>query len=222
MNTDRLIEHLADRLSPVQPLRTPGFRALVWLGGASAFLGILALSMTSAADVAINGTGIAFVGPQLVAVLTGILAAWAAFRSVIPGYSRMAFIWPLVAGVGWIGTLAIGVPQAQTGAILAPHREWMCVAVIVLSGGPLMAAMWLMLRRGAPLHPSVTAALAALAVGALANVAACVSHPHADNAITLLWHGATIAVLVGVAAVTGRLALTWDVRALRAPVTGAQ
>jgi hypothetical protein len=221
MNTDRLIEDLADRLSPVQPLRTPGFRAFVWLGGASAFLGVLALSMTSPAEVAINGTGFGFVGPQLAAVLTGILAAWAAFTSVIPGYSRTAFVWPVVAGVAWIGGLAIGVPQGQTGTLLAAPHEWMCVAVIVLSGAPLMAAMWLMLRRGAPLHPGVTAALAALAVGALANVAACVSDPHTNNAITLVWHGATIAVLVCVAAITGRLALTWDVRALPAPKTGA-
>jgi hypothetical protein len=222
MNTDRLIEHLADRLLPVQPLPRPGFRAFLWLCGASAFLGVMALPMTSPADVAINGTGIAFVGPQLAAVLTGILAAWAAFTSVIPGSTRTAFIWPVVASVVWIGALAIGPPQAQTGAILAAPHEWMCVAVIVLSGAPLMAAMWLMLRRGAPLHPGVTAALAALAVGALANVAACVSDPHTDHAVTLVWHGATIAVLVGVAAVTGRLALTWDVRALPAPETGAR
>ena len=222
MNTDRLIDHLADGLSPVQPLRTPGFRAFVWLGGASAFLGVLALSMTSPADVAINGTGFGFVGPQLAAVLTSVLAAWAAFTSVIPGYSRTAFVWPVVAGVVWIGGLAIGVPPGQAGALLAAPHEWMCVAVIVLSGAPLMAATWLMLRRGAPLHPGVTAAFAALAVGALANVAACVSHPHTNNAITLVWHGATIAVLVGVAAITGRLALKWDVRALQAPKTGAR
>jgi hypothetical protein len=222
MNTDRLIEHLADRLLPVQPLRTPGFRAFAWLCGASAFLGVLALSITSRADVAINGTAIAFLGPQLAAILTGILAAWAAFTSVIPGYTRAAFIWPVIAGIVWIGTLAVGVPQAQTGAILTAPHEWMCVAVIVLSGAPLMAAMWLMLRRGAPLNPGLTAALAALAVGALANVAACVSDPHTDHAVTLVWHGATIAVLVGVAAVTGRLALTWKIRALAAPETGAR
>jgi len=210
MNTDRLIDSLADGLSPVQPLRAPGFRAFVWLGGASAFLGVLALSMTSSADVAVNGTGFGFVGPQLAAVLTGILAAWAAFTSVIPGYSRSAFVWPVIAGVAWIGGLAIGVPQGQAGILTAAPHEWMCVAVIVLGGAPLMAAMWLMLRRGAPLHPGITAALAAIAVGALANVAACVSHPHSNNAITLVWHGATIAVLVGVAAATGPLALKWD------------
>jgi hypothetical protein len=213
MNTDRLIDNLADRLPPVQPLRTPGFRAFVWLGGASAFLGVLALSMTSPADVAINGTGFGFVGPQLAAVLTGILAAWAAFTSVIPGYSRSAFVWPVMAGVAWIGVLAIGVPQGQAGTLSAAPHEWMCVAIIALSGAPLMVVMWLMLRRGAPLHPGVTAALAALAVGALANVAACVSHPHTNNAITLLWHGATIAVLVGLAAASGRITLRWPTAA---------
>lgn len=222
MNTDRLIAHLADRLPPVQPLQRPGVRAFVWLCGASAFLGVLALSMMSTADVATNGVGIAFVGPQLLAILTGVLAAWAAFTSVIPGYSRTVFMWPVIAGVAWIGALAIGVPQGETVATLAAPREWMCVAVIVLSGGPMMAALWLMLRQGAPLNPSITAALAALAVGALANVAACVSHPHTNNGITLVWHGATIAVLVGLAAVTGHLALKWDVRGLPAPGTGAQ
>ena len=68
----------------------------------------------------------------------------------------------------------------------------------------------------------VTAALAALAVSALANVATCVAHPHTNNGVTLTWHGATIAVLVTLAAVTGHLALKWDVRGLPAPATGAQ
>lgn len=222
MNTDRLIAHLAERLPPVQPLRKPGWRAFVWLCGASAFLGALALTMTSTADIATNGVGIAFVGPQLIAIVTGVLAAWAAFTSVIPGYSRTATIWPVVAGLAWIGGLAIGTPEGQSGAMLAAPREWKCVALIVLSGGPMMAALWLMLRQGAPLNPSVTAALAALAVGALANVAACVSHPHTNNAVTLVWHGATMAALVGVAAVTGGLALTWDVRGLRATGTRTQ
>jgi hypothetical protein len=169
--------------------------------------------MTSPADVAINGTGFGFVGPQLAAVLTGILAAWAAFTSVIPGYSRSAFVWPVIAGVAWIGMLTIGVPQGQVGTLTAAPREWMCVAVIALSGAPLMAVMWLMLRQGAPQHPGVTAALAALAVGALANVAACVSHPHTNNVITLVWHGTTIAVLVGLAAASGRMTLKWPTAA---------
>jgi hypothetical protein len=217
MNTDRLIAQLADRLSPVQPLRRPGFRAFVWLCGASAFLGVLAISMTSQADVAANGGGIAFVGPQFIAILTAVLAARAAFTSVIPGYSRAPLIWPVVAGLVWVAALAIGIPAGQSAAMLAAPREWMCVAVIVLSGGPMMVALWLMLRQGAPLNPSVTAALGALAVGALANVAACVAHPHTNNGITLVWHGATMAVLVALASATGHLALKLNVGGSPAP-----
>lgn len=221
MNTDRLIAHLADRLPPVRPLGRPGFRAFVWLCGASAFFGAVALAMTSGADLAANGIGVAFVGPQIVAILTGVVAAWAAFTSVIPGYSRAALIWPVAAGLAWAGALAIGISEGQSAAMLIAPREWMCVALIVLSGAPMMTALWLMLREGAPLNPGLTAALGALAVGALANVAACVSHPHTNNGITLVWHGATMAALVGLASVTGHLALRWNVGGPPAPETGA-
>lgn len=217
MNTDRLIERLADGLSPVHPLPRPERRAFAWMCGALTFLGVLALSMTSGADIATNGAGLGFVGPQLAAVVTGMLAAWAAFRSVIPGYSRTTFIWPIVAAGTWIVSLAIGTPQGEFRAILAAPREWMCVAIIILSSGPLIAALGVMLRKGAPLNPGVTAAMAALAVSTMANVVACVSHPHTNNGITLAWHGATIAALVGLSAATGHLALNWNVSGLAAP-----
>jgi len=209
MKTEELIEHLADRLEPVRPLGRPGLRALVWLSGAFAFLVVLALSMTSDVDLAINGTGMAFVAPQVLAVITGILAAWTAFRSVIPGYSPTLLIWTMASALAWTLSLALGTRQDQIGGMLVAPREWMCVAIIILGGTPLGTALWAMLRRGAPLHPGVTAALAALAVGALANVAACVSHPHTNNGITLVWHGATITVLVGLAAAAGRLRVKW-------------
>lgn len=46
-----------------------------------------------------------------------------------------------------------------------------------------------MLRRGAPLSPAWTGALAALAVATLANVGACLSLPHANGAVTFVWMG---------------------------------
>jgi hypothetical protein len=52
-----------------------------------------------------------------------------------------------------------------------------------------------MLRRGAPLNPPATATLAALSVGMLGSVAACVARPHPDDAITLVWHGGAIVAL---------------------------
>jgi hypothetical protein len=66
-----------------------------------------------------------------------------------------------------------------------------------------------MLRRGAPLNPATTAAFAALSVAALANVGACVSLPHANDAVTLAWHGGTIAVVTACAAASGRRLFSW-------------
>jgi hypothetical protein len=62
-----------------------------------------------------------------------------------------------------------------------------------------------MLRRGAPFTPGTTAAFAALAVGALANIGACFWRPHAVDDVTLVWHGGTIFALVLACALGARL-----------------
>jgi hypothetical protein len=72
-----------------------------------------------------------------------------------------------------------------------------------------MLVLAVMLRRGAPLTPGATAALAALAVAALANVGACLSLPHANSAITVVWHGGVVLVLAAVAALAARLLFGW-------------
>src|SRR6266540_2811079 len=68
----------------------------------------------------------------------------------------------------------------------------------VLGGAVLALYIAMMLRRGAPLTPGVTTALGTLAVTGLANVGACFSHPHPSAAVVLVWHGLTIAALVGI------------------------
>jgi hypothetical protein len=93
--------------------------------------------------------------------------------------------------------------------VAAPH-EWLCIAMIV-GGGALPAVLMVrMLRCGAPLTPGLTTALGALAVTGLANVGACLSHPHPSDAVVLIWHGGTIAALVACAAWVGRNLLNWN------------
>lgn len=78
-------------------------------------------------------------------------------------------------------------------------------------GGALPAwAMARMLRYGAPLTPRVTSALVALAAAGLANVGACISHPHPSSAVVLLWHGATVAALVAASAWAGQHLISWE------------
>jgi hypothetical protein len=198
MTTDTLIEQLARELRRVEPLPRPGIRTALWVAAAVVYLTLVAAPLTSRGDIAANTAGgLWFVGAQLLAVVTGVVAAAAAFRSVIPGYSRQASAWAAIAACGWATSLAMGA-RGQWSRPADPElpSEWVCVALIVASGAPMMVALLRMLRNGAAFTPSLTAALSALSVTSLANIGACASHPHTNHAITLVWHGTTLAAAV--------------------------
>jgi hypothetical protein len=174
---------------------------------AGAYLGILALSMAATGSTV---TALRVSTPQLLAIAPGALAAVAAFASVVPGYSKRVIVWPLIGTIVWLGaSIAGSFQEPKVGAILSAQHEWVCVAIIVLGGAPLMIAFTAMLRRGAPLNPRATAILAAFSVGTLASVAACVSRPHPGEGITLAWHGGAIIALVLGCAWAARLVLKW-------------
>ena len=220
MNTDRLIERLAQQAGPAPPLPRPWVRAAIWLAGVALYLGVITLLMTSSADLATNGTAWKFLVPQLAAIAMGAAAAVAAFASTVPGYTRRILWLPAAAGLLWLGSLVgWSLQEWNQGVSVATSREWLCVAMIAGGGAVPAFFMAMMLRRGAPLTPGVTTALGALAVTGLANVGACLSHPHPNSAVVLVWHGLTIAALVAIAAWMGRDLLNW--RRLRAGVLRA-
>jgi hypothetical protein len=161
MNTDELIDSLATRLAPVSPLPHPALRAALWLTGAVLYVGILSLTMAKAAGASVSTP--ALLASQIAALATCVLAAVAAFASVVPGYSSRIFAWPATAAIVWLGTLVLGAPQHDDAVtIIEARHEWICVGLIVLGGAPMLGALALMLRRGAPLHPASTAALGAI------------------------------------------------------------
>jgi hypothetical protein len=205
MTTDTLIERLARELRPVQPLPHPGVRAAMWVGGAAFWLAVIAVPLTSRADIAANSAGgVWFLLAQLLAIVTGIVAAAAAFASVVPGYSRSAAMGTAAAAAAWMASLAVGAWRQWSDPVdPSLPSEWVCVVLIVASGAPLMLVFSRMLRRGAVFHPVLTATLAAVAVTLLANAAACMTHPHTNNAVTFVWHGLLLLAVATVSAIAG-------------------
>ena len=203
MKTEDLIDRLARDLAPVEPLPGPTKRAAAWLVGAAIYVGIFVLLTRSGAG-ALTDPGVVL--PQLAALATCALAAAAAFASVVPGHSRALLAAPAIAGVVWLGMLAIGATWSSE-VVAAARHEWACVSLIVLGGAPLLVALVVMLRRGAPFRPGVTGAFGALAVGALWSAGACFWRPHANDAVTLVWHGGAIAIVVAVCLVGARRVL---------------
>jgi hypothetical protein len=215
MNTNELIESLARELAPVKPLAAPGRRAAVWLLAAVAYVALLAIVMRGG-QFGVGGARALL--PQVAGIVASFVAARAAFAAIVPGRPAHAVGALLLAAVIWLGTLFLASTwQMPASAIVAAGHEWTCVALIVVGGAPLMWVLAAMLKRGAPLRPTSTAALAALAVGTVANVGACWSLPHGSNEITLVWHGGAVLALVLAGVLVGRLLFTWSAAARRVP-----
>jgi hypothetical protein len=215
MNTERLIDTLAQELAPAGPLYKPWIRSTSWLLGAVVYLGVLTLIMASPAEVAANARVWPTAFHHVAAIVTAATAAGAAFASTVPGFPyRRILLLPALALLVWFGSVLSGAVQewSRGGVSLGAPGEWTCVSMIVLGGALPGVGMLIMLRRGAPLTPALTAGMGMLAVASLASVSACLSHPHPSDAITLVWHGTTILALVVLAIRRSRAVLTWNTR----------
>ncbi len=209
MNTDDLVQKLAHELEAAAPLRRPAARAGTWFAGATLYVAALAIGMGFVNGYS-DGFDVAFWAVQAAAFVTSLLASAAAFASVVPGLPSRLRALAVAAAALWLATLAATpTAEADWSAVASAAHEWWCVGFIVAGGAPLLAVLTRMLRRGAPLNPATTAAFAALSVAALANVGACISLPHANNAITLVWHGGVIIAATMGAAAFGRLLFFW-------------
>jgi hypothetical protein len=205
MNTNDLIQSLSRDLAPVERLWRPGRRAVAWLLAAAVYVvAMTALLAKSGAPLELASPRVWL--PHVAAIVACLLASWAAFASVIPGHSGRPAAWAAIGALVWIATVAVASQwDSDVAAIVAARHEAACVAVIVLGGAPLLVAMAVLLRRGAPFAPGTTAAFAALAVGAITNIGACFWRPHAVDDVTLVWHGGAILALVLGCALAARL-----------------
>lgn len=212
MRTDELIDRLGRDVRVASPLPAPAIRTAVWMVWAVGYLVVAAAMMYAVmSSVAVSLTPLYLV-QQSVALVTGILAARAAFRSVIPGSNDRVWQLPMIGAAVWgVSLLWAGAGNLQTSGTLGviSQSDWPCVVSMTVGGVAMGAPLGWMLRRGAPLTPGLTAFLAALAALSFANVQACLTRPHAFALTVLLWHGGTVALIAALCALTGRRWLRW-------------
>lgn len=212
MKTDELIDRLGRDVTVARPLPTPGIRTAAWMVWAVIYLVVVAVMMFAVMSSAGVVPTPLYLVQQGAALATGIMAARAAFASVIPGSNNRVWVLPAVGAAVW-GVLLLwaGVLDLQTSGTfgVTSQSDWPCVASMTVGGLLVGAPLAWMLRRGAPLTPGVTALLAALAALSVANIEACLTRPHAFAATVLLWHGGTVAAVAALCALTGRRWLRW-------------
>ena len=103
--------------------------------------------------------------------------------------------------------------------LVVPRSEWMsrlmgstamhCTITIPMLAAPVLAALIVALRAGAPLHPGLTGALAGAAaagVGALVYASSC---PGNSPLFVATWYPLATLICMGVGALAGRRFLAW-------------
>ncbi len=196
-----LIAALVADLRPVRRLGSAMWRAAAWL----AVVGALAVGSAWFADMPTLQHRLMAVPDMWLAVLgstvTFILAAYAAFQLNLPDRSPYWGMLPVPGLALWIGASGMGCARSWliAGTSDASLGESMhCMTFILAFSLPLSALILVMLRRGYSLHPSLTGAMAGLAVAAAAATLLNFFHPY-DAAITDLTVHATAVALVVIA-----------------------
>lgn len=212
MKTDELIDRLGRDVTVTRPLPAPGIRTAVWMVWAVIYLVVVAVMMFAVTSSAAVMPTKLYLMQQGAALATGLMAARAAFASVIPGSNNRVWVLPAIGAAVWsVLLLWAGVRDLQASGTLGVTSEsdWPCVVSMTLGGLVVGSPLVWMLRRGAPLMPGLTGFLAALAALCFANIEACLTRPHVFALTVLLWHGSTVAVVATLCAFMGQRWFRW-------------
>jgi hypothetical protein len=204
---DRLVRALGADLTPVHRLASPGLRLLMWI----AILGAVALALAMVSDVgamirrlmaAPDMMWLAAIG----SMLTAVLAAAAAFELSLPDRKATWALLPLPAFLLWIGASGMGclrawaLPEAYP---MPPVHTEACLIFIVGVSLPLSLLLIVMLRRGFPLRPNLTAIIGGLACASAAATLLNFIHPYDAAATDLAVHAFAVVIVILVNTIFG-------------------
>ena len=214
-STEDLIDRLAAEALAVQPLRPPLRRAVAWLLVAAIVIGGVVAMIGFRPDLEDQMARPAHLLEWLASLLTGILSAVAAFHVSLPDRSRRWAFLPVPPLIIWIGAVGYGgvadrLGRGSRGFLLGTSFD--CFLSILVMSVPLAVALLVMLRYAGPVPPTATIATGMLAAAALAATGLTLFHPLDASIMVLIWHGGTIALLVGLATLAN-----WRLFALVSP-----
>lgn len=207
ISTPDLIDELCAGLKPVRRLRRPLLRAALWLLLAATIVAFLAAFHGTRTDLALLLRSPAFTAALAGSLLTGALAAIAAFQLSLPDRSRLWLLLPVPALVLWLSTIGYGcltdwVSLSPGGVRLGSTLE--CFATLLLVSLPTAALLFAMLRQTAWLDPTPVAMSAGLAVGGVAASAMSLLHDLDATVMVLGWTLGATALIVAMGGIFGR------------------
>jgi hypothetical protein len=175
---------------------------------------LLALAAVHGArpDLALRLRDPSFAAALAGSLLTGILAAVAAFHLSLLDRSRLWLLLPAPALVLWVATIGYGcltnwVALAPDGVRLGSTLE--CFATLVIASLPLTVALLVMLRHTALLDPTIAGIMAGLATAGIAATAISLVHELDATVMVLVWNLGAAALIVALCGAFGRRIFGW-------------
>jgi hypothetical protein len=207
VTTPELIDRLSASLAPVRRLRPPLLRAGQWLLLAGVVVALLAVLQGARPDLALRLRQPTFAASLAGSLLTGILAAIAAFHLCLPDRSRLWALLPAPPVVLWVTTIGYGcltdwVSIAPGGVRLGSTLE--CFATLLVTTVPSAVVLFAMLRDAARLYPTTVGMMGGLAVAGVAATALSLLHELDATVMVLLWNLGAAALIVVLGGTLGR------------------
>jgi hypothetical protein len=114
----------------------------------------------------------------------------------------------ILLAVGVLVELAV-VPQSEWMSRLMGATAMHCTFTIPMLAAPILAALIVALRPGAPLHPALTGAIAGAASAGVAALVYASSCPGDSPLFVATWYPLATLICMGVGALAGRWFLAW-------------
>jgi hypothetical protein len=116
---------------------------------------------------------------------------------------------PLVLLAAGVIVELIVVPSDEWRTRLVGHNSMVCMRMIPILAAPMLAALIVALRAGAPLHPALTGALAGAASAGVAALLYASHCPDDSPLFVAAWYPLATLICAAVGALAGRWFLDW-------------
>jgi hypothetical protein len=213
VRTEDLIQQLAGEVQPVSRLRPVAMRLAGWLVLAAVSFGVVLLLMGVRRSLGDGADRADFAFEAALLIVTALSAAAGALVVSVPGAERSPVVrWaPVIAATASIlwaaGELGYAAATgAPTGRLtFAWHCVYKTSSIAAVPG----IALFVMVRRAAPLRAVWAGLLAVLATAAVGVLGANVICPNDRPLHMLLWHVAPLMLFAAGGAALGAWLLKW-------------
>ena len=212
MRTDDLVDALvADRNAP-QSSFARAFALAIAIGFAVSAV-LFWVTLGPRADIAVAAGTVRFDLKIVEALLLAATAFALVFRLAQPGagtrlQKAMTAAAPVLLAIAVIAEL-FAIPAGQWQAELVGSNSFVCLTAIPLLSLPLLAALLLAMRHGAPTSPGAAGAAAGLVAGGLAAALYGLQCIDDSPLFVAVWYSIAIAAVTVLGALLGRRLLRW-------------